>query len=223
VQKESGMKNIPLLVGTIVGTIILIVGVAYFFSGPVAPTTESTVVDQAQLMDGATYTFGPEEAQVTVVEFSDFQCPACRASEPLVQQLKNNYGDSVKFVYRHFPLDSIHPNARLAAQASEVAGDNGKFWEYHDVLFAKQDEWADIADKQELLNVFGDYAAQLQIDKETFLEKIETQEVVARVAKDSDLGSVLQVNSTPTFFVNGQQTTAPQLISAVESAKNQSN
>lgn len=215
------MKNIPLLVGTILGTIILIVGVAYFFSGPVSPTDGVEVVDQAQLLEGATHTFGPEEAQVTVVEFSDFQCPACKASEPVVAQLKNNYGDTVKFVYRHFPLDSIHPNARLAAQASEAAADQGKFWEYHDLLFAEQEKWAGIADKQQLLDTFGAYAEQLQIDKASFLEKIEAQEVVERVTSDAALGNALQVNSTPTFYVNGQQTTAPQLITAVESAKNQ--
>ncbi|MDQ5951840.1 MAG: hypothetical protein QG639_1121 [Patescibacteria group bacterium] len=215
------MKNIPLLVGTILGTIILIVGIAYFFSGPVSPTAETVVVDQAKLTDGARNSFGPEQAQVTVVEFSDLQCPACKAAAPLVTQLKNNYGDSVKVIYRHFPLDSIHPNARLAAQASEVAGDEGKFWEYHDMLFAKQEEWSDIADKQQLINVFGDYASQLQIDKASFLEKIESQEVAERVARDSDLGTEIQVNSTPTFFVNGKQTSAPQLITAVESAQNQ--
>lgn len=217
------MKNIPLLVGTILGTIILIVGVAYFFSGPVTPATEMAAVEPAQVTEGARHSFGPEEAQVTVVEFSDFQCPACKAAEPMIQQLKNNYSDSVKFVYRHFPLDSIHPNARLAAQASEVASDQGKFWEYHKILFDKQGEWSDVADKQQVLNLFGEYAAQLQIDKADFLEKIETQEVVERVAKDADLGSALRVSSTPTFYVNGKQTTAPQLLTAVESAKNQSN
>lgn len=215
------MKNVPLLVGTILGTVLLIVGIAYFFSGPVSPTAEMPVVDQAQLLDGARYSFGPEQTAVTVVEFSDFQCPACKATEPIVSQLKNTYGDSVKFVYRHFPLDTIHPNARLAAQASEVAGDEGKFWEFHDLLFAKQEEWSDITDKQQLLNTFGDYASQLQIDKASFLEKIESQEVAERVSRDSDLGTDLQVNSTPTFYVNGKQTAAPQLLTAVESAQNQ--
>jgi protein-disulfide isomerase len=215
------MKNIPLLVGTILGTVLLIVAVAYFFSGPAVSTDQSVQVDQAKLLDGSKYSFGAEQAKVTVVEFSDFQCPACKATEPMVSQLKNSYGDSVKFVYRHFPLDSIHPNARLAAQASEVAGLQGKFWEYHDLLFAKQEEWSDIADKEQLINKFAEYAAQLQIDKASFLEKIESQEVVETVTKDSSLATELNVNSTPTFYVNGKQTAAPQLITAVESAKNQ--
>lgn len=214
------MKNIPLLVGTILGTIILIVAVAFFFSKPQAQTG-GTAVDQTQLLNGATHTFGPDQAKVTVVEFGDFQCPSCKVAEPMVQQLKKDYADSVKFVFRQFPLDSIHPNAHLAAQASEAAGDQGKFWEFHDVLYEKQEEWADIADKQKLLEKFGEYAAQLQIDKASFLEKIESQEVADRVKNDIDLGTNLQVNSTPTFYVNGTQTTAPQLISAVESAKNQ--
>ena len=156
-----------------------------------------------------------------MVEFSDLQCPACKAAQPLVTQLKNQYGDSVKFIYRHFPLDSIHPNARLAAQASEVAADEGKFWEYHDLLFAQQEEWSGIADKNDLLEKFSEYASQLQIDKESFLEKIESQDIAERVASDANLGASLQVSATPTFFVNGQQTAAPQLITAVESAQNQ--
>lgn len=215
------MKNIPLLFGTILGTILLIIGVAYFFSGSSAPAEEVAQADPAQLVNGARHSSGPAEAKVTVVEFSDFQCPACRAAKPLVDQLKNQYGDSVKIVYRHFPLDSIHPNARLAAQASEVVAEQGKFWEYHDLLFTRQDEWADITNKEELLNKLAEYAAQLQIDKASFLEKIETQEVVQKVVDDADLGTSLQVDSTPTFYVNGQQTLAPQLISAVESAQKQ--
>lgn len=215
------MKNIPLLVGTIVGTIALIVAVAFFFSGPTQTISDTRTIDQAQLVANARNSFGPAEAKVTVVEFSDLQCPACRAAKPLVDQLKSQYPDSVRVVYRHFPLDSIHPNARLAAQASEVAAEQGKFWEYHDLLFNKQDDWAAITNKEELLNIFGEYAAQLQIDKASFLERIESQEVVQRVADDANVGSSVQVDSTPTFFVNGQQTAAPQLISTVESAQSQ--
>lgn len=216
------MKNIPLLLGTIIGTVALIVVVAFVFSKPQAGT-EAKVVDAAKLVEGATNTTGKADATITVVEFSDFQCPSCKAAQPLVQQLKSEYADSVKFVYRHFPLDSIHPNARLAAQASEAAATEGKFWEFHDLLFAKQEEWADIIDKKELLEKFSEYAAQLDIDKVSFLERIESQEAVAKVNAEADLGKSVEVQATPTFFVNGQETAAPQLISTVESLKSQSN
>lgn len=218
------MKNVPLLFGTILGTIVLIIGIAYFFSSPTTTTEEGTVaVDQAQLVADATNSFGPEDAQVTVVEFADFQCPSCKAAQPMLNTLKEEYSDSVRVVFRHFPLDSIHPNARLASQAAQAAAAEGKFWEYHDLLYENQTEWSAITSKNELLDTFGNYAAELEIDKASFLEKIESQEVAQQVATDSQLANELQLTGTPTFFVNGQQTSAPQLISAVESAREQNN
>lgn len=215
------MKNIPLLLGTIIGTVVLIVAVAFFFSKPDAGTPQATTVDNSLLTENATNTFGSAESSITVVEFSDFQCPSCKAASPLVEQLKNEYSDSVNFVYRHFPLDSIHPNARLAAQAAEAAAIDDKFWEYHDLLFANQEEWAAITDKKDLMEKFGEYASQLDIDKDTFLERIESEEVIGKVAADSDLGQTVSIQGTPTFFVNGQQTAAPQLLATVESLINQ--
>ena len=216
------MKNIPLLLGTIIGTVVLIVAVAFMFSKPAA-TPEASIVDKAVLLENATNTFGNPESSITVVEFSDFQCPSCKVAEPIVQQLKNDYADSVQFVYRHFPLDSIHPNARLASQAAEAAAMDDKFWEYHDLLFVNQEEWSDITDKNKVLEKFSEYATQLEIDKDTFLERIESEEVIGKVSAEADLAQAIGVNSTPTFFVNGQQTAAPQLISTVESLKTQSN
>lgn len=216
------MKNIPLLLGTIIGTVVLIVVVAFLFSKP-QDATEASIVDNALLLEDASNSAGNAGASVTVVEFSDFQCPSCKLAEPLVQQLKTEYSDSVRFVYKHFPLDSIHPNARLAAQASEAAAAEGKFWEYHDKLFAQQSEWSDIAAKNDLLEKFGQYAEELEIDKASFLERIESEDIIAKVNKESDLGQTIGVNSTPTFYVNGQQTAAPQLISTVQSLITQSN
>ncbi|PIR61866.1 MAG: hypothetical protein COY81_01070 [Candidatus Pacebacteria bacterium CG_4_10_14_0_8_um_filter_43_12] len=216
------MKNIPLLLGTIFGTILLIVGVAYFFSqSPSAETAQE--IDPVLLTQDAHNSLGPADAVITVVEFSDFQCPACKAAQPVVEQMKSQYGDAVRFIYYHYPLDSLHANAHLAAQASEAAAQLGKFWQYHDLLFAKQAEWSDIADKRQLLDTFGEYATQLEVDKASFLERIESQEVADRITKDINLGDTVQVRATPTFFVNGRQTTAPQLLAAVESASADSN
>jgi protein-disulfide isomerase len=212
------MKNLPLLLGTIFGTLILIVGVAFFFSGSSAPTDQNAApVDQAVLMDGATNIKGKPDAQITVVEFSDFQCHACKGYQPTVDQLSKQYPDTVKIVYRHFPLDEIHPNARLAAQAAEAAQEMGKFWEMHDKLFATQSDWEKIADKKQLLEKFSQYATELKIDKQEFLAKIESESVIEKVTKDKELGNSLTVQATPTFFVNGVKTAAPQLLTTVES------
>jgi len=209
------MKNIPLLIGTIVGTIILIIAVAFLFSGEPA---EQLAADPASLTEGARHKYGAEAPLVTVVEFSDLQCPACRAAQPLVATLKEQYADQVQIVFRHFPLDSIHPNARLAAVASEVAAESGLFWEYHDVLYERQDQWAQISSRSDLVNAFVEYAAELEIDTEQFMERIEDAGLAQAVEQDRQLGISLQVDATPTFFVNGVRTPAPQLVTAVESA-----
>lgn len=213
------MKNIPLLLGTIFGTILMIVGVAVIFSKSGAPANQAgeVMVDQAALVQDATKMKGPETAPVTIVEFSDFQCPACRAAQPAVNQVLAQYPEQVKVVYRHFPLDTIHPNARLAAQAAEVAHEYEKFWEYHDKLFATQDQWSKISSKDQLKEQFAVYAEELQIDKQAFLEKIESQAAAAAVQADVEVGNSIPVQATPTFFVNGKLTTAPQLLPTVQS------
>ncbi len=208
------MKNLPLLLGTLLGTILLIVGIVFFFS---RSSTEQVVTDEAVLISETPQVRGPEEAPVTIVEFSDFQCPACRSVQPLVESILQNYPNQVRLVYRHFPLTSIHPNAPLAAQAAEAAAEDGKFYEYHDLLFARQEEWSEIGSQDELKERLGAYAEELSIDKASFLEKIESDHIKALVAEDVTAGSQLNVQATPTFYVNGRQTPASQLINTVES------
>lgn len=215
------MKNIPLLLGTIIGSILLIVGIAFFFSGSSQVSQEVLTVSPEQVASEARHIKGATEsasAKVQIVEFSDFQCPACRSALPSVESVMQQYGDQVQFIYRHFPLDSIHPNARDAALSAELASQYGKFWEMHDLLFANQDTWGRIASRDELYQTFSDYAEQLQIDKQEFLEKIkDNQEIRDLVQSDFQLANDLSVSATPTFYVNGQQTTAPQLLQAVSS------
>lgn len=211
------MKNTHLLLGTIVLTVVMVVVIAKLFSG--GSTTQETLseVPLSELVPEGAHTKGAtESAKVVVTEFSDFQCPACRAAESVVDQLMDAHGDDVKFVYRHFPLDQIHPNARMAAQAAEAAAESDKFWEMHSLLFDRQSEWEGIRNKDELFKAFSGYAEQLQIDKNIFLERIESDEVKMKVQADSAYASQLGLNSTPTFFVNGQQVSAPQLMSSVE-------
>ena len=209
------MKNIPLLIVTLVGTLALIVGIAVMFSQDSQPQVvdEAVLVRNARLVMGAT-----ESAQVTIVEFSDLQCPACKAVEPLVKQVQDKYPDKVRVVYRHYPLTNIHQYAQLAAQASEVAAEQNKFWQMHDRLFATQETWAVMKSESEVKEEFAKYAVELGIDKSVFLERIESDEIKQRVASDVADGTTIKINATPTFFVNGRKLTAPQqLPSAVES------
>lgn len=214
------MKNLPLLIGTLVVSIALIVGIAVIFSGQ--PNSTSTApVDTALLVEGAQTTTGPADAPVTIVEFSDFQCPACKASEPMVQSVLQQYPDKVKLVFRNFPLEQIHPNARLAAQAGQAAQIEGKFWQYAQLLFEKQEAWSEISSYDLLKTTLSEYASELGIDSASFLERMESSEVVAAVQRDVDLAKELNIMATPTFFVNGIQTPAPELLSAVKNVLDQ--
>ena len=237
------MKNLPLLIGTIVGTLILIIAVAMFASGGSQTSDQGQqVVDQAMVLGDARHTYKPDammqettpegeessestdsaetpQELITIVEFSDFQCPACKAALPAVENIKTVYPDKVQLVYRHFPLDSIHPNARLAAIASEAAYsiDNSVFWQFHDKLFLEQQNWANIGSRDELKNTFATYAVELGLDRDQFLEKMEDNSIADLVNLDVSAGVQLGVNSTPTFYVNGIKTSAPQLQATVES------
>jgi len=206
------MKNIPLLVGTLLVTLLLVVGIAYFFSSP----SNSKKVDQQILVGNTKNVRGPDNAKVTVVEFSDFQCPACGATQPLVKQLLDKHGNEIRFVYRHFPLTQLHPNAMPAALAAQAAASFNQFWAFHDLLFANQSEWADLPTDQ-AQQKFLDYAEKLQIDKTEFSKRIDSSEAHQQITDDISDGTKAGLEATPTFFVNGQETAAPQLLSTVES------
>lgn len=214
------MKNLPLLIGTLVVSIALIAGIAVLFSGQASPVSGEQV-DATLLVDGALNSTGPSDAPVTIVEFSDFQCPACKASEPMVNSVLEQYPDQVRLVFRNFPLDQIHPNARLAAQAAQAAQAEDKFWEYADLLFEKQNAWSEITSYDLLKTTLSEYASELGIDSASFLERMESSEVVSAVQRDVDLAKELNIMATPTFFVNGIQTPAPELLSAVKNVLDQ--
>jgi Na+/H+ antiporter NhaA len=138
---------------------------------------------------------GPVDAAVTLVEYGDFQCPYCGQAEPAVRSV---IGDSdVRFVWRHLPLTDVHPEAALAAQAVEAAGDQGKFWEMHDLLLEHQDHLM----KADLLG----YAEQLGLDVPRFRKQLYSHEHQARVAQDVESADISGVSGTPTFFVNGRR------------------
>lgn len=206
------MKNVPLLIITILGTLALVVGLAVVFS---QSATTSKVADQTVLNEGAANIQGPAEAKVTIVEFSDLQCPACKAVAPLVKQIAAQYPEDVRVIYRHYPLLEIHPFAELAARASEAAATEGKFWEMHDALFESQELWAKASSADEAQEMMATYAQQIGMDKNAFTEKIQSDTVRDIVARDTALGTQLGVNSTPTLFVNGQKLTAPQQLPQV--------
>lgn len=206
------MKDWKLIASVVGGTLAVLVGVSLFFSSPnVRP---GPAVDISALTANAVNALGSEDAPVTVVEFSDLQCQACRSSWPQVKSLIDKYPDKIRFIYRHFPLTSIHQYATVAAVAAEAAAGQGKFWEYATLLFDQQDTWSQTRDPKEL---FVSFAKQIEIpDPDKFQKDLENQVGKDRVLAELQLGNKLGVNATPTFFVNGEKVTATGLNLAVE-------
>lgn len=142
-----------------------------------------------------------EESNVFLIEYSDFQCPACMARLPMLEDLEAEFGDYVTFVYRHLPLESIHPSAKRTAMAAEAAGLQGEFWAMHDLLFEKQGEWSSLG-AADLEEVLFEYAQELELDTEKFQEDLDSKVVEDAVEEDMETAAAFGLGGTPTFFLN---------------------
>ena len=146
-------------------------------------------------VDAVDHVLGPVQAPVTVVEYGDFECPNCKQAAPAVKLLHQRFADRVRIVYRHFPLEEVHPHALLAAQAAEAAGGQGKFWQMHDLLFDNQS-------RLKLRQLRG-YAERLELDMTRFDADMDDEIYLQRIREHIDGGSRSGVRATPTFFING--------------------
>ena len=138
--------------------------------------------------------FGNENAKVSIIEFSDLQCPACKSAHPVVQRIKNEYNDKISFEYYHYPLRAVHPYAQKAAEAVECANDQGKFFEYIDAAFVQSPD----LQKKNLKII----AARLGLDAEKFNNCLDSGAKTKIVEGDVRLGDAKTVKGTPTFFIN---------------------
>lgn len=139
--------------------------------------------------------------EVYLVEFGDYQCPACAQAHPYVETLKEEYKDKMVFVFRNFPLPG-HANAQPAAEAAEAAAAQGKFWEMHSKLFETQSQWSSLADPS---SIFKQYAEELGVDADRFVNDITSRAHKDFISSDQSDGYAVGVSGTPTFFVNGKQ------------------
>lgn len=142
---------------------------------------------------------GAASAPIVIVEFSDFQCPACRVAEEPLKKLLELYGDDARFVFKHFPLEYPHPHARRAAGMTECAGRQGKFWELHGLLYKKQESWSRAEDAPAALETL---AKEAGLDMKAFAACMKDPAVDAAVLADMKEGDRRWVGSTPTFFIN---------------------
>lgn len=164
----------------------------------------SVVAASSQNGNIADHTKGSDAKEVLFIEYGDFQCPSCGGAHPQVNSLMEEYGDKVTFIFRNFPLTSIHPNARAAAAVAEAAGLQGKYWEMYDMLYEKQNEWSGL-DASQRGNVFNTYATSLSLNMDEFTTALASKEVNQKISFDLALGKAAGVSATPTFFVNGEK------------------
>lgn len=141
--------------------------------------------------------FGPADAPITLVEYGDYECPDCLSTFPLIEQLAEDLGEDLRFVFRHFPLISIHPRASFAAQAAEAAGAQHKFWEMHRLLYQRPGG----LDDDELARL----GLRLELELYRYENDLSTQRFANRVQRQADFGREIGVSATPTLFVNGRR------------------
>lgn len=188
----------------VIATVVLLVGGIFLLSRSASGPADITGTEVLQIDYSKGEKLGSDSAKVKVVEFSDFQCPACQAVEPIVKKIRTSYSSSqVQVIYRHFPLPQ-HAYGRQAAIYAEAAGEQGKFWEMHDILFDTQTEWSGLDEKGATAFFLG-LAKQLNLDENKINQAITDNGLKARIDEDTAEGNRLGVNSTPTFFVNGRK------------------
>jgi protein-disulfide isomerase len=149
---------------------------------------------------------GATNAKATLIEYADFQCPACKAYFPLVEKLKTDFPNDLRIVYRYFPLRQLHYQAENSAEVAEAAGLQGKFWEMYSLLYENQDKWANTAGKEP----FNEYAKKINLDMTKFASDENLSSVKDRINLDLNYGISIGINGTPTFYLNGKKLTNPQ-------------
>ena len=162
---------------------------------PLQPTNRPRASELALAVNPADHTIGPAHAPVTVVEYGDLECPDCKRAAPAVKLLLERFAGRVRFAYRHFPLEEVHPHAMHAAEAAECAGAQGKFWPMHDLLFDNQAHLK--------LNQLRGYAERLQLDLPRYDVEMGDHVYLQRIREHMQSGHESGVRGTPTFFVNG--------------------
>lgn len=151
----------------------------------------------------ADHVFGKADSKVVLIEYGDFQCPGCGAAYPTVKALSEKYKGQMAFVFRNFPLTTIHPNARAAAAVAEAAGLQGKYWEMHDKIYETQSDWQNLQGNQRT-DFFASYASGFGLNIDTFKADLAGTSINQKISYDQAIGKKINVNSTPTLYLNGK-------------------
>ncbi len=200
------MKKNRLLLwgGVFIGIIALVALLAIF--GNNTPSSNTSGKNLSVSVSENDHIKGNSNARLTLVEYSDFQCPACGGVYPWLKQLTETFPDDLRIIYRHYPLRSIHPNAQLASEAAEAAHMQNAFWDMHDVIFNTQTGWSNLPDPTDF---FVTLAESIGLDTEQFRDDLNSAAVKNIVNDSYASASGMRLNGTPSFFFNGTQIQNP--------------
>ena len=193
-------REAKILIGVlvvVVGGMIGLFALANSGSDGPAPKGSKTVVRADSHKTGS--------GSVQLVEFGDYECPACGAAYPTIKQIMKDYDGKVTLYFRNFPLVQIHKNAMMGAEAAESAGAQGKYWEMHDALYDNQKEWGELSSTDAETKVLG-YAKNLELDTDKMKSDIDSEKYKQVIQQDMADGNALGIDSTPTIYVNGVKT-----------------
>lgn len=203
-KKAEQYKKIGIWVLVAVIIMAAIFGLAMLVNSPTSTTSTSNLT--VPLKADQEFSRGDVNSKVTLIEYGDFQCPACAQYHPLVKQLLSEQGDKMHFVYRYFPLTNVHQNAQISSQAGFAANKQGKYWEMHDTLYDTQNDWAQIPNPQD---IFVGYAKDLGLNTDQFKNDMNSDEANKFVNDSLKNATNLGLNSTPSFFLNGKYIETP--------------
>lgn len=192
-------NEVKIIVGISVLTLVLVVGAAFLFGGTSSSSQNVQPIKNTNALIHQDSHEINAKSKVTLVEFGDFQCPACGAEYPIVTQLLDSYKGKINFVFRNFPLPQ-HQNAQAAAEVAEAAGAQGKFFEMYNLLYTNQSTWGETGNA---MDYFTQYAKALKLDMNKFTIDVKSNKYQNKIQKDINDGYAVGVNATPTFFLNG--------------------
>jgi protein-disulfide isomerase len=189
-------------------TVALLTGLVLFSksTGLDVSKIDVTKVQTANSQNGkiADHVFGKVGSKVTLIEYGDFQCPPCASVYPRIKAISEQYSHQLQFVFRNFPITTIHSNAKVAAASAEAAGLQGKYWEMHDKIYAGQSDWSEL-NEADRTTYFVDLAKSLSLDINKFKSDVASTDTGNKIDYDLALGKKAGVQGTPTFFLNGKQ------------------
>lgn len=202
-------KDKGFIIGILVTTVLIVGGVFYFTKDAGKPAPSATPISKDILIPAneiktggivnGEYIAASDSAKLTLVEFGDYECPACEQYHPLVKKILTDYAGKITFVFRNYPL-SQHKNAQISAQAAEATGLQNKYWQMHDKIFESSTEWNGSSNAKD---IFIGYAEKLGLDVNKFKTDIDSSAIKDKIKADVTDGNLIRLSATPTYYLNG--------------------